>query len=136
MNYLLDTNVISETIKASPHPKVLDWFSEVSDQALFISVLSIGELRKGVERVTNGRKKFRLLTWLESDLQQWFGQRVLPIDYQVAECWGALCAKASSTPPAIDSLLAATAMTHGLVMVTRNVKDFGFAGIDIVNPFT
>ena len=138
MSYLIDTNVISELVRPKPDAAVLDWFSRTPDEALFLSVLSLGEIRKGVEKLTNPeeaprREKLRL--WLEHDLRDWFGPRILPIGPDVADHWGRLLAQAGRPVPAIDSLLAATALHHDLRLVTRNTRDFDYAGLEVINPW-
>jgi hypothetical protein len=135
LSYLLDTNVVSELARARPEPALIEWISTVADDSLFLSVLTIGELREGVEALPSGRKRESLRLWLETDLARWFGDRLLPVDAAVADRWGRLVAAAKSTPAAIDSLLAATALQHDLRLVTRNVADFAFLGLEVVNPW-
>ena len=135
MSYLLDTNVLLELARAQPHERVLAWFDDVPDEALHISVLTLGEIRKGIEKLPASARRERLRVWLEHELTGWFGARILPIDAGVARRWGILNAQAGRTLPAIDSLLAATALHHGLRLVTRNVRDFAFPGLEIVNPW-
>jgi len=135
MSYLLDTNVISESFRSEPSPAVVQWFKIVPEDALYVSVLSLGEIRKGIEKLTNEKRKNQLVLWLEHDLPKWFGSRVLSIDKEIADRWGYLTAITTRTLPAIDGLLAATALTHGLKMVTRNTKDFQLSGLEVVNPF-
>ena len=135
MSYLLDTNVISEIVRRRPSARVVRWFEAVPDSALHLSVLSLGEIRKGVESLPGGNRKEKLRLWLERDLPAWFGPRLLPIDTEVAERWGRLLASAGRSCPAIDSLLAATALRHDLRLVTRNVKDLAYPGLEVVNPW-
>ncbi|MDQ6971614.1 MAG: type II toxin-antitoxin system VapC family toxin [Mariprofundaceae bacterium] len=135
MSYLLDTNVLSELVRAKPNPAVLAWFGNVPDDSLYISVLTIGEIRKGVELLADGARREKLRVWLEHDLPDWFESRVLAVDMPVAERWGKLQAEAGRSVPAIDSLLAATALHHELRMVTRNVQDFVFTGLELINPW-
>jgi len=135
MSYLLDTNVLSELVRSKPDDAVLAWFANVPDESLYISVLTLGEIRKGVEGVPNAKRKETLRVWLEHTLPEWFGSRVLSVDADVAEKWGRLQADAQRPVPAIDSLLAATALHHELRIVTRNSKDFDYTGLEIINPW-
>jgi predicted nucleic acid-binding protein len=135
MSYLLDTNVISELVRPKPTKVVLDWFRNIPSEALHISVLTLGEIRKGVEQMPDGARREKLRLWLEHDLVDWFGARVLPVDTLVADRWGRLLALAGRPVPSIDSLLAATALHHELRLVTRNEKDFIYPGLEIVNPW-
>ena len=100
-----------------------------------MSVLSLGEIRKGIGRLSHGRRYYQILSWLEHDLPRWFEDRMLPVDNQVADEWGRLQSKVERTLPAIDSLIAATALFHRLVLVTRNVKDFDLPDVDVLNPW-
>ena len=135
MSYLLDTNVISEVVQRKPDSNVITWLKQLPDEALFISVLTLGEIRSGVERLGNGRRREKLRLWLEHDLVDWFGGRVLTVDTPVADRWGRLLADAGRPLPTIDSLLAATALHHELRLVTRNTKDFGIPGLKLINPW-
>ncbi|MBL4760806.1 MAG: type II toxin-antitoxin system VapC family toxin [Mariprofundaceae bacterium] len=135
MSYLLDTNVLSELVHPKPDAAVLAWFADVPDESLYISVLTIGEIRKGVEGIADGKRKEKLRIWLEHELPEWFGERVLAIDADVSERWGRLQANAQRPIPAIDSLLAATALHHELRMVSKNHKDFDYAELEIINPW-
>jgi len=135
VSYLLDTNVLSELVRPQPDATVLVWFEEVPDDSLYISVLTIGELRKGVEGMQESRRKEKLRVWLEHTLQMWFEHRLLSVDQGVAEQWGRLTATIGRPVPAIYSLLAATALHHDLRMVTRNERDFQFPGIEVINPW-
>lgn len=135
MGYLIDTNVICEIIKAKQDTKVVEWFNSVSDIDLYLSVLTIGEIRKGLDKITDLNRKEKIRRWLDQDLVSWFTGRILPIDSAVANKWGILQSQAKTTLPAIDSLIAATAMYFDLVLVTRNVKDFFYPTLEVVNPF-
>ncbi|MHB1389818.1 MAG: PIN domain-containing protein [Thermoleophilia bacterium] len=135
MSYLLDTNVISETIRPRPDPGVIAWFEGVPAEALFISVLSLGEIRKGVEGLADEKRREKLRIWLEHELPGWFEERVLSVDLAVADRWGQLVAQMGRPVPSIDSLLAATALHHELRLVTRNARDFDFPGLEVINPW-
>ena len=135
MSYLIDTNVISELRRKAPNAGVVSWFSQRPSTTLFISVLTLGELRKGIEGVADASRRMVLLDWLETELPAFFAGRVLPIDGAVADRWGRLAAAAGRPVPAIDSLLAATAAHHGLSLVSRNTRDFASFGVEIINPW-
>lgn len=135
MSYLLDTNVVSELARPKPDARVVAWLAGVPDGMLHLSVLSLGELRSGVERLGAGPRKEKMRVWLEHELPDWFESRMLPVSGEVADRWGRLLAGAGRTVSAIDALLAATALVHGLRMVTRNTRDFRFPGLDVVNPW-
>ena len=133
--YLIDTNIISEVRKGRRcDPRVAAWYRAARDDELFLSVLVVGEIRQGIERLRprNARQATALENWLEEILGS-FGERVLPINERVAQIWGRL-----NTPeplPVVDSLLAATAEAHGLTLVTRNLKDIERSGVRCLNPF-
>ena len=133
MNYLLDTNVISELKRPKPNERVVDWFSTVTKESLYLSVLTLGEIRKGINKLPDNQKKQALSSWLEKDIPLWFDSRLLVVDAGVADCWGELQAQINRPLPAIDSLLAATALHHNLCLVTRNVKDFDYPNLSILN---
>ncbi|HLN23545.1 MAG TPA: type II toxin-antitoxin system VapC family toxin, partial [Patescibacteria group bacterium] len=107
----------------------------VPSEALFISSLTLGEIRRGAENLPDGRRRSRIIGWLEIELPAWFEDRVLPVDAAVADEWGRLTARLKPQMPSIDSLIAATALKHRLTVITRNVKDFAPAGVEIVNPW-
>lgn len=137
MNYLIDTNVISELVSARPHPKVIAWFEQIPMDAIFLSVLTLGEIRKGVEKIGNNKRKNTLLIWLEHDLIKMFDARILAISIAVADRWGRLQCQVKRTVPAIDSLIAATALHHDMTLVTRNINDFlDCPGLEIINPWS
>ena len=136
MSYLLDTNVISELRRNSPDPSVIEWFSKRPASTLYLSVLTLGELRKGIENVKNLERRLVLTDWLETELPAFFTGRILPIDIKVTDRWGRLLAAAGRPLPAIDSLLGATAAQYGLSVVTRNSRDFDNLGLSIINPWT
>src|SRR5689334_10471500 len=109
MSYLLDTNVISELVRPKPNKNVLAWFKDIPNEALHLSVLSLGEIRKGIETLRDHDRKEKLRLWLENDLPHWFRDRLLNINQQVADRWGRLQFEMKRSIPAIDSLIAATA---------------------------
>ncbi len=135
MSYLLDTNVLSELRRKTPDAAVLEWFARRPASTLYLSVLTFGELRKGIEGVLDAKRRMALTDWLETDLPAFFAGRILPVDAQVADRWGRLLSAAGRPMPAIDSLLAASAAQHGLSMVTRNSRDFAGLGLDVINPW-
>ncbi|MDO8412182.1 MAG: type II toxin-antitoxin system VapC family toxin [Gallionellaceae bacterium] len=135
MSYLLDTNVISELVRPKPAKAVLAWFENIPSEALHISALTLGEIRKGVEQMPDGARREKLRLWLEHELIDWFGTRILLVDIPVADRWGRLVAQIGRPVPSIDSLLAATALHHELRLVTRNQKDFAYPGLEVVNPW-
>jgi toxin FitB len=132
--YLLDTNILSETRKRRPNPAVLDFLAAAEDRELFVSVLTLGELRKGVElkRESDAEAANQLEAWL-GGIEAHFQDRVLSIDASVALLWGKLSAKKSS--PVIDTLIAATALVRDLTLVTRNVRDVAWSGVELINPW-
>ena len=135
MSYLLDTNVLSELRRKTPNAGVVEWFAQRPASTLYLSVLTLGELRKGVEGMADASRRTALLDWLEAELPIFFTGRILSVDAQVADRWGRLVAAANRPVPAIDSLLAATAAHHGLSLVTRNVRDFADFGLEVINPW-
>ena len=135
MGYLIDTSIISETIRVRQNKLVIGWLEGVPDEALFVSVLTLGGIRKGIEGIADKIKRERLRLWLEQELPAWFEGRVLPIDLAVADRWGRLLAEAGRPVPTIDSLLAATALHYELRLVTRNAGDFEYPRLEVVNPW-
>jgi predicted nucleic acid-binding protein len=136
--FLLDTNCVSELVRIEPEPRVMEWMEATDEAMLYLSVLTVGEIRKGLAGLAQGKRRTRLATWLEVDLQARFSGRILPIDAQVADRWGLLAAQAKrrGTPlPIIDGLLAATALHHNLTVVTRNDTDFTSARVPVLNPW-
>ena len=135
VKYLLDTNIISE-IRKGPrcHPNVAAWYSNLEEESLYLSVLILGEIRKGIEglRDRDAGKANELDLWLEQ-LQTSFQSQILPVDIAISQEWGRL--SSLHTVPVIDGLLAATATAHRLVLVTRNTRDFADLGIQLLNPF-
>ena len=138
MKYLLDTNVVSELVAKQPNLRVLQWLDSLDPDSVYISVITIGELRKGIEKLGDGARKQALLRWLCEDVPARFAGRILALDMEAMVEWGAMTgqmARAGTPLPAIDSLIAALARHHGCVLVTRNEADFTPAGIDVANPW-
>ncbi len=135
MSYLIDTNVISELKRKTPDPSVVAWFAERPARSLYMSVLTLGEIRKGIELVANEHRRLALIDWLETELPLFFNGRLLNLDAAVADRWGRLLAQAGRPLPVIDSLLAATAVEHDLILVTRNSKDFENLPVSLFNPW-
>lgn len=135
MSYLIDTNVLSELRKRQPDARVVAWVDARPPSTLHLSVLTLGEIRRGVAAMADSRRRLELLDWLETQLPAWFAGRVLGIDGETADRWGRLLAQAGRPLPAIDSLLAATAQRHGLQLVTRNVADFRDVEVPLINPW-
>jgi predicted nucleic acid-binding protein len=133
--WLVDTNVISELRRRDPDANVRAWFAQRPATELYLSVLTLGEIRNGVEALTDSGRRTVLSEWLERELPVFFAARLLPIDAGVAHQWGQLLAEAGRSLPAIDSLLAATALHHNLVLVTRNLKDFAGLPVQVLNPW-
>ncbi|HKV95860.1 MAG TPA: type II toxin-antitoxin system VapC family toxin [Candidatus Angelobacter sp.] len=136
--YLLDTNVVSEFTRVRPEPKVISWFQATSEELLYLSVLTIGEIRKGIDTLPRSNKRALLESWLANDLVLRFAGRILEVNLDIAERWGLISAQAkiAGTPLAvIDGLMAATALHHNLTLVTRNTRDVRMAGINTLNPW-
>lgn len=134
MSFLVDTCALSELVNLRPLRRVSDWFDAVPSSALFVSVLTLGEIRKGVAMLGEGRRRTQITAWLETELPAWFEDRVLPVDTRVADEWGRLMARPERIPP-IDGLIAATALCHRLTLVTRNEADFAATGVELLNPW-
>jgi toxin FitB len=135
VSYLIDTNVLSELRRKTPDARVAQWFTQRPARSLYLSVLTLGEIRKGIEGVQDAKRRTTLIDWLESDLPSFFTGRILSVDGPVADRWGRMVAQAQRPLPAIDSLLAATALHHDLSLVTRNVKDFSGVPLTLINPW-
>lgn len=135
MSYLIDTSVVYELARTQPDPRVVEWFKAIPNSALYLSTLTLGELRKRVEKLPDANRREKLRQWLENDLPAWFGDHLLPVDAGVADWWGRLQAEATRPLSDVDSLLAATALHHDLRLITRNGKDLGVQGLGVVDPW-
>jgi predicted nucleic acid-binding protein len=136
--FLLDTNCISEVVRKEPDPRVLEWMDAAEEGMLHLSVLTLGEIRKGVGGLPASKRRTRLESWLEVELQLRFAGRILPVDAAVADRWGILAAEAKRTGKPLSEivgLLAASALHHHLTIVSRNVQDFAKVHVPILNPW-
>jgi predicted nucleic acid-binding protein len=136
--FLLDTNCIFELVRVRPDRRVMEWMDAADESLLYLSVLTLGEIRKGLASLAQGKRRTRLETWLELELRARFARRILPIDAPVADRWGLLAAQArlkGATLPVIDGLLAATALHYNLTVVSRNAADFASTQTPVLNPW-
>jgi predicted nucleic acid-binding protein len=136
--FLLDTNVPSETLRPRPNANVSAWIKRQPKDVQFLSVVSVGELRRGFILMPPGRQRTRLEQWLEQDLLPLFAGRILPVTLSIGDRWGVLDAQRQLRGRPLntaDGMIAATALEHGLTVVTRNVKDFSDLGLSVLNPW-
>jgi len=136
--FLLDTNCISELVRSKPEPRVLEWMEAADESLLYLSVLTLGEIRKGVAALPQSKRQTRLEMWLEVDLQARFSGRILSVDAPIADRWGLMAAEAKRKGralSAIGGLLASTALHHNLTIVSRNISDFANTQIPTLNPW-
>lgn len=139
MSFLLDTNVVSEWTKSRPNAGVITWLAEADEDRVFVSVVTLAELRHGIERVSPGKRKARLEEWLRDELPLRFEGRVLPIDSAIADAWGKVIASREhkGRPMSVlDAFIAATADVHDLTLITRNANDFELSVKSVINPWT
>jgi predicted nucleic acid-binding protein len=138
MDYLVDTNVISEFIKPQPDANVIRWLDAAVPGSLFASVVTFGEIRLGIENLPMGKRRAALEGWLENGLPAWFDTNLLPVTRSVAAQWGRITITAKQRGFSLstaDGLIAATAVEHGLAIATRNVTDFDGCGVTVINPW-
>lgn len=138
MKALLDTCVISELITKQPNPKVVEFVDSLDPEDVYLSVITIGEIVKGIEKLPKSRRKTDLQAWLRDDLLVRFEGNILALDTDILIEWGALTARlesAGKTMPAIDSLIAASTLAKKMTLVTRNISDFKAADVEIMNPW-
>ncbi|MEK7483718.1 MAG: type II toxin-antitoxin system VapC family toxin [Planctomycetota bacterium] len=138
MKYLLDTCVISELISKKPNKAVIEWLDSRAENSVYLSVITIGEIEKGIEKLDESRKKRSLREWLEEDLLKRFEGRIVEIDIEVMLEWGRLSGrleKQGKKMPAVDSMIAAIAFKEKMYLVTRNEADFKESGVEIINPW-
>jgi predicted nucleic acid-binding protein len=136
--FLLDTNCISELVRPKPEPRVMEWMEAVDEAMLYLSVLTVGEIRKGLAVLPQGKRRTHLETWLEVELQGRFAGRIVPIEAAIADRWGLIAAEAKRKGrvlSVIDGLLAATAIHHNLTVVSRNSRDFTNTQVPVLNPW-
>ena len=136
--FLLDTNVISELVKPQPEANVTAWIEDTDESLLYLSVLTLGEIRRGIAVLAQSRRRATLEAWLDRDLRGRFEDRILPVDQEVADRWGLLTAAARTSGiilPVIDGLLAATALEHNLTLVTRDTGQIPSMGVAVFNPW-
>jgi len=139
MSYLVDTCCISELVKKKPDPNVVKWFTDQDELSMYLSVITFGELRKGIEKLPDSKKKKELNQWVKEDLNHRFKNRILNINMEEVNKWGEILATAEKNGnplPAIDSLIAATAQVHDLSIVTKNTQDMEGSGVEVINPWT
>lgn len=137
--FLLDTNIPSELTRPNPESSVCQWLENADDNELYMSVISIGEIIKGITALPASKRRQGLQQWLDETLRPWFEGRILPVNAQVAERWGLIagqCKMKGRPLKVADGLIAASALEHDLTIVTRNVKDFEGLGIKVFNPWT
>jgi predicted nucleic acid-binding protein len=136
--FLLDTNIPSEMTRPHPQLSVVRWLEDADDNQLYFSVVSLGEILKGITTLEEGKRRNQLQQWLDETLRPWFSGRILPVDEPVAERWGLLagrCKRKGRPLGVADGFIASTALTHDLTIVTRNVGDFEGLGVELLNPW-
>ncbi len=138
MAYLIDTNVISETFKPRPEPRVIDWIGRQVAHDLFLASISLGELVRGVRRMKDGERRKRFERWIDHDLAAQFQSRILPFDREAAVIWGDIMGDGDRTgrpKPMVDAQIAAVALRHGLTLITHNIRDFAGMEVGTLDPW-
>ena len=138
MNYLLDTCVISEVIKREPNKNVISWLQAQDEANLFLSILTFGEIQKGIEKAPDQSRKKKLKLWVEEDLKKRFENKIIPVDLKVVTNWGSiqgLAELAGKTMPTIDGLIAASGLTYNCIVATRNTSDMEQSTAELFNPW-
>lgn len=139
MSYLLDTNLISELIKPRPNPDVVAWVEATDERRVYLGVVAFAEIRLGIEQLPVGRRRQALTAWLDEDVIDRFQGRIVGIDVAIADAWARLVAAGRAlgeTPPLLDAFVAATALVHGMTLVTRTERHVRALGVPILNPWT
>ena len=139
MKYLLDTCVISEMMKPQPNPSVVEWFSEIPDEEVYLSAVTIGELCEGFQKLPPSNRRTAFERWFRIYVEDAFAARILPYDKEAAKRWAIIMARTSAEGhprPAIDTMIVAIADLHGMTVVTRNERDMRYTGVPLLNPFT
>jgi len=138
VNYLLDTCILSELIKTKPDKRVIKWVSSVPEERLYLSVLTLGELQKGIVKLGTGERQNRLLRWLDEDVRQRFEGKILSVDEETMMLWGKLAGEAERKGkplPLLDIILASSAIVNHMTFVIRNISDVQGLGVEILNPW-
>lgn len=138
MNYLIDTNVVSEFATSSPHESIVNWFQAHEDDGLYLSVITIGEIQQGIARLPSSKKQQQLSTWLNETLLAAYSDWIISIENDIMLQWGTLTGRLiqkGRKMPVMDAMIAATCLQHNLVLVTRNESDFAHTGLEIINPW-
>ena len=138
MNYLLDICVLSEFTRHQPEERVIDWLNSIEEEKLFISVITVGEIQRGIERMPDSHRKTELLIWMNNGLLTRFAEQMVTIDAQTMLLWGSLVARleaAGQRVDVMDSLILASALQNNLIIATRNVADFLPGGVQVINPW-
>jgi predicted nucleic acid-binding protein len=136
--YLVDTNIPSELTRETPDARVEAFLRNAGKESIFLSVMTVGEICKGIDMLPASRRRDALQNWLDADVRSWFAGRILPVSESIAERWGHLAARTKQrgvTLAVVDGVIAATALEHSLTLVTRDVKDFADLGVDLLSPW-